>query len=321
MFDRILEPAKKFITVVGSSVGGFTALFLAAGFMAERLHLSILGISEVSISNQDFVMTGGKFYLTLIPSFILGLLSEPAIVAILLIVMVTSLIVHKIRQKRKKARKSRTAQHRAIWFILIQCFLFLVSLLSLFLSFRVLEFQDILYAGQLPDVFMAQNSDSLTPFHQRYQLLVILTIFFLIAAFLTEKYQKEYAQAKNGGTVSHILAFYAPFFFYVIVLFQILMLPLNFGGMLCVSKSYPIVTLTFSEENLFQDIRAPFRCAVLNESDEELMLYSPLRCQCWRVKKTFIREIRTVTRGNLFNKKLFTESTSISTDLNKKGVP
>lgn len=69
----IVEGAKRFLTVVGSSLGAITALFYAVGFLAETSKWVTLGAPIFNIVSQQYLYTGALFFFTLLPSAVTGI--------------------------------------------------------------------------------------------------------------------------------------------------------------------------------------------------------------------------------------------------------
>lgn len=57
---NLLAPAFEFLKVVGASLTGLTALLTAAGFLAERARLSMLGLPSVTFDLEQYVETGAR---------------------------------------------------------------------------------------------------------------------------------------------------------------------------------------------------------------------------------------------------------------------
>lgn len=82
MLKRLSEPLQKFFGFLGASLTGITAVFTAAGFLAERARLTMLGLPSTTFDLQQYLETGARF-LAFLPLYlgmafyysILGLLS------------------------------------------------------------------------------------------------------------------------------------------------------------------------------------------------------------------------------------------------------
>lgn len=61
MFDKLSEPVQKFFGFLGASLTGITAVFTAAGFLAERARLTMLGLPSSTFDLQLYLETGARF--------------------------------------------------------------------------------------------------------------------------------------------------------------------------------------------------------------------------------------------------------------------
>jgi len=85
MLRKLSEPLQQFLGFVGASLTGITAVFTAAGFLAERARLTMLGLPSTTFDLQQYLETGARF-LAFLPLYlgmaffytVLGVLSNLA---------------------------------------------------------------------------------------------------------------------------------------------------------------------------------------------------------------------------------------------------
>ncbi len=125
MLRKLSEPLQKLFGFVGASLTGITAVFTAAGFLAERARLTMLGLPSTTFDLQQYLETGARF-LAFLPLYlgmafyysVLGVLSallnwlagRPVVAVVLLLAAALSGILWVyVRRRRKAGRRAAYA--------------------------------------------------------------------------------------------------------------------------------------------------------------------------------------------------------------------
>ncbi len=128
MLRKLSEPLQKLFGFVGASLTGITAVFTAAGFLAERARLTMLGLPSTTFDLQQYLETGARF-LAFLPLYlgmafyysVLGVLSallnwlagRPVVAVVLLLAAALSGILWVYMRRRRKAARAARADAAA----------------------------------------------------------------------------------------------------------------------------------------------------------------------------------------------------------------
>ncbi len=326
MFELLFEPAKKFITIVGSIVGGIVALFAASGFLAETMLASVLGISEIRIGYEQYVMTGAKFFLSVVGYLLLNFTFWGGVASMLFVIRLVGWLIN-----RKLRNIKRTYFYRSLLSVLQLGFFFATIIFSFdFLKILNYRERDLLYFNKIPDIYLNNLCENnIQPdVVSDYQRLILITVMFLISIVVmeflrrtllkqmlikdigtnlpTDKSEKETSKALSATDPRkrlfkwHHIGFYVPYLIWLVVFFELLLLPFNFSGVLIVERRYPIVNVVFEDPELNTQFADDRNLTCVSSNEKEVFLYNPLDRRSRVINKDLLIEIKIVSKSNIF---------------------
>lgn len=319
MFEILFEPAKKFITIVGSIVGGVVALFAASGFLAETMLASVLGISEINPSYEQYVMTGAKFFLSVVGYLLLSYYFWSGVIILFVAIRLIGWLINSQIQNIKRPRFYRYL------FSLLQIGFLFATIYYLFDFLKILNYRerDILYLNKIPDIYL--NSLCQNNIHpgavSNYQRLIFLAVIFILGIIIMEFLKRsllQYMPAKDkqsdkseaGGNTTtgkkkrlfewHQVGFYTPYLIWLVVFFELLLLPFNFSGVLIVERHYPIVNVVSDNTEINWQLPGSYNFTLVASNDRDIFLYDPAERKSRVIAKNFLKEIKIVSKNNIF---------------------
>jgi hypothetical protein len=318
MLGKLIRYSINFITVVGSLVSGFTALFYAAGFLAWNSRMVYLGMPEPEIVNINYLITGAKFFVFLPLRFTQGLRLPGWGWAVLPVIVFICAALIGIREHSKRFSK---------WTFYVTGITLLVILLIPLMKGAFLEYlpglgeESALFTGEEPPLWDLRDN---------YSKLVVLTVFALVGTGLMLFWQRRIEEAiSSSGTeaessseghgeesktkperslwsvmasrVGHLTSWkiasnVAPLLIAFTALLYILMLPMNYIDPVF-AKRYPVVNVTFNQEGIYPGIQPTARLYLLKQEkvvERNLLLYSRDFYEIFQIKQEYIKELSII---------------------------
>jgi hypothetical protein len=65
MLQKVFEYVSRYFVIIAGSLSGTGGLFTAVGFLAERSHLAMLGVTFIPVNLDQYLYTGAKFFVIL----------------------------------------------------------------------------------------------------------------------------------------------------------------------------------------------------------------------------------------------------------------
>jgi hypothetical protein len=147
--EQIWEKAKQFLGTIGASLGGISAMLYVAGFITERAHLSMLGISGISIESIEYLRTGGLFCLTTFLCLLTVLIEYWTILSSqflsngfllsMLILSIATLIVFRYRERILYRLQFAVTKFQRLKSVLLSVFRMVIPFLFLVMGFIALQ--------------------------------------------------------------------------------------------------------------------------------------------------------------------------------------
>lgn len=127
MTNEIWEASKKFFGTIGASLAGVTAILYAAGFLANGAHLSMLGLSGVTVANIDYLKAGGVFFMDSLFCLQTALISLPYYISsikwIIILATLFMSILLLVKNKLTKEKHGKKLLHISTKLLNIKRFL------------------------------------------------------------------------------------------------------------------------------------------------------------------------------------------------------
>jgi len=295
----VADYAKKFIIFVSSYLGGITALFYAMGYLAEANRWIRLGVPQMEIVSQQYLVTGARFFGFLLPDLIDGfiILAEKYIWFLLSIIFLCCLMIWMWRKLNLRQG------------LLLVGEIFLLVILLSFLRFTSDSFlgpdeADAIHLSVgTTDLLFRENYTPPRPeqLEENYRLLVALCFLFafgaliLLSAQISQRGMEDGSQLKppkpsdgSKASVLHGLRYlqyvfsvrnntwrrlHRFFLFWIcfFILIDLLLLPVNFAHIL-IYKEFPVVKVRF-RSGLYSEEQRIDELTLLRREKDNLLFY------------------------------------------------
>ena len=310
VLEKLFEPAKRFLGIIGASVGGITAIFYGFGFLAVQAHHSFLGLTHISVDFNQYLFTGGRFFayfptmvvylfemtFTLVSLHFEWLLFTLAMFAIFRLLWLISLF------RRATSSLGGFIKKFLIRFLTSIQIVFNLILLWLFLSFslEIVEERNWLFreaaSGSLWLLDPSAQSSNIRQQHfAKLLIIAALSIFVLIGL---ENLRTRSAQKKSNSKKPiwrSILSIPALF----LVALQVLYLPVNYGILLLPNK-YPMVEVALHDAELARVLEPLQPLVLLHREGDDYFFYSPEKRKIWQFHRNELSVIIRMHEANIF---------------------
>lgn len=300
MLENLIKQSVGFVKLAGSLVGGLTALFYAAGFLAWNSRRIFLGLPELEIVDIRYLITGAQFFVSLPLRFFVGILAFPhwgwtlwgmlLITAFLLVVRVISF-------------RSQAA--------LLQTILAVSGMLFLFLLLQPLsadgEFFKYLPDPAVPGVLFDSEVTPLEEMELNFSKLILLTAFAILGTrMISSQGDHQDGQGQHPPTISKLRSRWAGTFaarqnlsgllslsMGVVAVIYSLLLPMNFIHPVFPMR-YAVVDVQLQDQQLFPELKPDKEIFLLRQTSqpEGFLFYSRDTLKMWQIGKESVKGIR-----------------------------
>ncbi len=310
LFEKAFEPAKRFLGVIGASVGGLTAIFYIFGFLAMQAHHSFLGLTHISVDFNQYLFSGGLFF-AYFPSLVIyfwdGLLEIAArdfewLLYGIGAIIVISLLLRIPLFRRLLNSLGNLSNKLAIRSVTGLQILFNLLLLWLFLSFslKLVQQNNWLFEGTNPDYsWLIDATTAGSSQRQAYFAgLFGMAILSVLVMTLLEKWRRH-PNAKTGKPVKapwrSVLSVSAA----LLLILQLLYLPVNYG-ILIVSRNYPIAEFGLHKAQLKNLTSLQQPLILIHREGEDYFFYSREQKKIWQIKRAELAWLTRTGEVNIF---------------------
>ncbi len=311
MFEKAFEPAKRFLGVIGASVGGLTAIFYVVGFLAMQAHHHFLGLTHISVDYSQYLFSGGQFF-SYFPNMVVyfwdSLLELAARNFEWLLYALTALVVARLLLRIKLIRNlvnslGNTLRKLAIRFVIVLQVLFNLVLLVLFLtlSLKLVQQNDLLFEAAVPGYswlidMTAEGSNQ----RQKYFAVLLGVALLSILAHAPLEHWRHQPNAKTGEQVTAPWRSVLSISALLLIILQLLYLPVNYG-ILLISKNYP--TAEFALRNDHPDGLPTFGTPLIliHREGDDYYFYSRQHKKIWQIRRTDLTWLTRTGEVNLFD--------------------
>lgn len=325
--QNVLKTIKGLLAAVGAVVGGITAIFSAVGFLAETSHARLLGLPDLAIAIENYLLTGARFFtdvvilmphyaLLMLIDFLLLLLGR--VVPVLLIFLIAGLIWIAFRRFAGATRFQPIAEklrnnlfHGAAGLVVL-----LIGLLIAWIYFlpwivdplkeRDLLFTDmdlaLLFASPPVKASLSQNLMLAreTVLVRHFGIVLFLTIGFVALAFFTYRVLKRLRPSAARKPTYRIAALLCYVFFFLVAV-TVLCLPMNYGVLLG-SNHRPVLEIeSAASQSADQADSGVERLALLKRDGSFLYLYAPQSRTISMHDQNEFKNMRVIGNSNIFN--------------------
>lgn len=317
MLKKLSEPLQKFFGFLGASIGSITAIFTAAGFLAERARLTMLGLPSTTFDLQQYLETGARF-LAFLPLYlgmafyytVLGLLSalvygvwqQPLVVGALL-VLAGGVLWWWRRRRQDATTQASELPGRLVAFVrrhpvaLLVGFL-LVQFLGAYQLTQALEISNLLFvptttgADSIPHAELSIiSTETLKNWvlagdaARASQFLGWLFLITLLTAWGLDYMRRLYrASDRTNPSFWQLTAFAASLLLFIT---QVTLLPINYGILLS-SNRFAEVSVVYAGEGV-QPTEAPLY--LLHETGNGYYFYTRGERTVWFVQRGDVQTI------------------------------
>ncbi len=310
-FEKVFEPAKRFLGVIGASVGGLTAIFYVIGFLAMQAHHTFLGLTHISIDFNKYLFTGGQFF-SYFPVLVIVLYEslfeiiashfEWLLYAISAIVIVRLLLLIQLI-RRLISHFGSAAKKLTIRYITVLQILFNLVLLLLFLEFslEIVDEKNWLFrstdtaSSWLIDT-TAEGSFKRQEYFAKLLAMAILSVFALVLL----EYLRRQPNSKTNTPVKapwRSVLFISAFF---LIVLQWLYLPVNYG-ILIISNRYPTVQIGLRDYQQMAAMEADAPLFFLHREGDDYFFYNRKQRKIWQVARTDLTWLIRSDEVNIFD--------------------
>jgi len=310
MFEKAFEPAKRFLGVIGASVGGLTAIFYVVGFLAVQAHHRFLGLTQLSVDFNQYLFSGGLFFAAfprLAIYFWESLLEIPArnfewLLYALAAIALTGLLL-RIKLIRNLANSLGNGLRKlAIRYVTVLQIAFNLVLLILFLSFslEVVNQNNWLFADGDPAYswLIDTTNESANRRQQHFVGLLGLAILSILVHTLLEHWRHQ-PNAKSGEQVKAPWRSVFSISALLLIILQLLYLPVNYG-ILLIPNSYPTAEFGLRNNQLEGLPPSGQPLILVHREGDDYYFYSREHKKIWQVRREDMTWLTRTGEVNVF---------------------
>jgi len=310
MFEKTVEPAKRFLGVTGASAGGLTAIFYVVGFLAMQAHHSFLGLTHISVDFNQYLFSGGMFF-AYFPSLVIyfwEVLFEIAArdftwpLYVIGAIMLINLLLRITLFRRLLNKLGDLVNKLAIRSVTGLQILFNLLLLWLFLTFslKLASQNNWLFAGAHPD-FSWLIDATVEGSAQRQRFFAGLFGMAILSGFimaLLEKWRRSNNSEPDKsiktpwGAVLSISAT-------LLLALQLLYLPVNYG-ILIVSRNYPVAEFGLGKKQSRNLAALQQPLILIHRELEDYFFYSREQKKIWQLRRGELTWLTRTGEMNIF---------------------
>lgn len=308
MIEKVFAPVLKFFGIVASSLTGMSAVFTAAGFLAERSHLHMLGFTLPPADLNLYLYTGARFLaylpLTSLTAIGLGTLDLGKRYFLVFFAAILGLIfIHlllKIGWLKRLAGSAGRALESAVRAnsAMLLFLLVLLQFVAIYSLLQTTQVSNILFSQPeaertapgfpvakttIASWIVQQDVIALFKYMGVLFLLIILSVYFLWRLTSTIRQKKT---AKISLWQSIWLGINL-----LLVGTQLILLPINYG-ILLIPNEYPRVSVTLQSGDAAQALLpVDSQLYLLLQQPDRFYFYVPDKKQIWMLKSADVRRV------------------------------
>ncbi len=318
--ENAFEPTKRFLGVIGASVGGLTAIFYVVGFLAMHAHNRFLGLTHISIDFNEYLFNGGQFfaYLPHLAVYFLDLLlafaeNDFGLLVIIIIAIAILWLLLQIRFiKNIKNRLIPLVNSIAKRFIFIQQVIFNLALLILFItiSLDVVEQNGFLFNDITHNDYwlIDASNEGFSRRQQYFSGLLIMAILSLLTYAMLEKWRQQPVESNNPVKAPWRSIFSVSAL--LLIILQLLYLPVNYG-ILIISNYYPTVEFDLKKGMPEGFLKEGNPLVLIHREGDDYFFYSRRQMKTWQFHRSDFSWLTRMKEVNIFEQ----------SDYKNKGLP
>jgi len=311
MFEKAFEPAKRFLGVIGASVGGLTAIFYVVGFLAMQAHHHFLGLTHISVDYSQYLFSGGLFFAyfpNLVVYFWDSLLEVPARNFEWLLYGLAAIVVVRLLLRIKLIRNlvnsvGNTLRRLAIRYVVVLQVVFNLVLLVLFLtsSLKLVQQSKWLFADPDPAYsWLIDTTEDGSNQRQKYfaGLLGVAILSILVHALM--EHWRVQPNAKTGEPVKSPWRSIFSISALLLIILQLLYLPVNYG-ILLITKSYPTVEFALRNDQPEVLPATANPLILIHREGDDYYFYSREHKKIWQIRRADFTWLTRTGEVNIFD--------------------
>lgn len=325
---QMIQNIGKFFGWIAGITAGVSALLSVAGFMLLQSHAHLLGVSRVFHHTiENYLYQGGNFFITTLfwalPVSIIGnkyIWTIAGIIVLYLLVKRLGLFGN-INQRLNTQETFRQPWVR--WVVIVAAAILFIIFINHILPPS--DAQDLLFAPSgHPEIAKRTTPDAIKALKNQYVssvLYVLLSALILwginrihqhpekksssallyVYDRLSAKYEEHSVEEKTQEPKGKLFSAVGHLFLYLLFIVQLVLLPVQYGKAVYPNTFHRVSNLTL-DENLQGKIPQSRNIYLLNERDEEFVLYLGDTQEVSLVKEANLLNIAIKARENIFEK-------------------
>lgn len=313
IFEKAFEPAKRFLAVIGASVGGLTAIFYVVGFLAVQAHHRFLGLTHISVDLNQYLYSGGLFFAAfpwLAIYFWDRLLEIPArnfewfLFALIAIALAGLLLRIKWIKNLVGSLGIRLGKLAVSCVTMIQI-VFNLVLLIVFISFslEIVNQDNWLFADGHPDYawLVGTTHENSNRRQQHFVGLLGLAILSILVHALLEYWRRQ-PNPKSGEKVRAPWRSIFSITALLLIILQLLYLPINYG-LLLIPNSYPTAEFGLRHTKLDSLPTSGQPLVLIHRESDDYYFYSREHKKIWQIRRSDMNWITRMGDVHIFDQR------------------